>query len=113
MDMDIYFKSDKEKKLFNSQDMLKRKYGKDAANKIRRRLDDLYAADNLEDMSSFPGRTHELSADHDGNCSIRIDKKLRLIFAPYQNPIPIKADGGIDRTQITSIIIIGVENYHD
>ena len=37
---------------------------------------------------------------------------IRLIFMPFHDPIPTKADGGLDWTAVTAVVIVGVEDYH-
>ena len=56
--LDITFASNKFEKECNSQRLLVRQQGADRAKRIRRRLDDLRAADCLEDMRPLPGRCH-------------------------------------------------------
>lgn len=36
----------------------------------------------------------------------------RLVFTPDHDPIPMRADGGVDRTRITRILIKEVVDYH-
>ncbi len=36
----------------------------------------------------------------------------RLVFVPDHDPIPTRADGGIDRTLVTKISITEVVDYH-
>ena len=57
--MDIVFENNKLQKECNDQRLLEKNHGKDRAKRIRRRLDDLRAADVLEDMRNLPGRCHE------------------------------------------------------
>jgi len=111
-DLDICFKSEKERKLFNSQELLSRKYGHETAKKIRQRLDDLHAADTLEDMRKLPGRCHELTGNERGKFAVDLPHPRRLLFTPNHNPIPEKPDGGIDWSRITVITILGVVDYH-
>ena len=91
--------------------MLK-KFGADRANRIRRRLDDLRAAQTLEDMRYLPGRCHELRGNRTNQLSLDLDHPYRLLFTPSQEPPPRKADGGLDWTQVTAVTIIGVEDTH-
>ena len=110
--LDITFASDKFEKECNSQKLLVRQQGARRAKRIRRRLDDLRAADCLEDMRSLPGRCHELTGDRPGQISLDLDHPYRLIFVPANNPVPCKADGGLDWARVTAIEIIGVEDTH-
>jgi len=80
---------------------------------IRRRLDDLDAADNLEVMRNLPGRCHELKGDRKGQLSIDLVHPERLVFVPAHDPVPIKEDGGIDWKRVTSIKIVEVVDTHE
>ena len=80
---------------------------------LRRRLDDLRAADALADISHLPPtRCHELKGDREGQLAINLKHPYRLIFEPANEPIPKKEDGGLDWTKTTAILIIEVEDYH-
>lgn len=76
-------------------------------------MDDLRAATCLEDMRQLPGRCHELKWNRAGQFAVSLDGLNRLIFEPANDPIPSKPDGGIDWSQVTSISIVGVEDYHE
>lgn len=111
--MDIVFKNQKFKKECNNQRLLQKQHGQIRAKRIRQRLDDLRAADVLEDMRNLPGRCHELRGDRAGQLSLDLDHPYRLIFEPANDPIPLKPDGGIDWKKVTTIRIIGVEDTHE
>lgn len=111
--MDIVFRNKKMEKECNDQKLLERKHGVDRAKRLRRRLDDLRAAEYLEDMRNLPGRCHELLYDRAGQLSLDLDHPYRLIFEPANEPIPFKADGGIDWQKVTTVMIIGVEDTHE
>ncbi len=81
---------------------------------IRRRLDDLEDAKNLEAMRCIlQARCHELKGDRAGTLAVDLQHPYRLIFEPANNPIPRKADGGLDWTEVTIVRILAVEDYHD
>lgn len=87
--MEINFKSVKLAKVFNQEKLLKKEYGEENSRIIMRRMQVLQAAPNLSQVSH-----------------------LRLVFRPNHDPVPLKADGGIDLEHITSITIMSVEDYH-
>ncbi len=64
-------------------------------------------------MRNLPGRCHELVQDRAGQLSLDLDHPYRLIFAPANEPLPTKPDGGIDWTQVTAVNILGVEDTHE
>jgi proteic killer suppression protein len=114
--LDIYFKSTKLEKEFNEGKRLERVHGSLRAKKIRLRLNELRAASSLYDLGppkSGPGRCHELTGGRKGQLSVDLDHPYRLIFVPYHNPVPVKKDGGLDWKQVTSIMIIEIEDTHE
>ena len=111
--MDILFKTKKFEKQCNSQASLVRAYGSRRAKLIRRRLDELWAADSLEDIRPLPqARCHELKGGLGGNLSVDLENPYRLLFRPANEPIPQKDTGGLDWANVTVIEIIGVEDTH-
>ena len=80
--MIIKFKDRKFQEECNTHRLLERRYGKDQAKRIRRRLDDLQAATVLADLRSLPGRCHELKGDRAGQLSLDLVHPDRLIFMP-------------------------------
>jgi proteic killer suppression protein len=107
------FADQKFAKVTNDQKALIREYGDRQARLIRRRLDELRAADNLEDLRLLPQiRCHELTANRAGQLSVDVVHPYRLIFAPAHEPRPVKPDGGLDWSRVTAVKIIGVEDTH-
>lgn len=111
--MKILFHSRRLKKECNEHKKLVRKHGPIRAKKIRQRLDDLRAAEVLEDMRYGPGRLHPLKGNRAEQFSLDLDGPYRLIFEPANNPIPRKEDGGLDWTKITAVTILEVKDTHE
>jgi proteic killer suppression protein len=115
--LDILFKSTKLKKEFNAGKQLEKNHGLIRAKKIRLRLAELKAASCLYDFwppKTGNNRCHELTqGERKGQLSVDLDHPYRLIFVPNHDPVPTKPDGGLDWKQITSIIIIGIEDTHE
>ncbi len=111
--MDILFANHRMEKLFNSQALLVREYGDRQAKLIRRRLDELAAADTLEDLRYLPqARCHELKGDRAGQLSLDLVHPYRLICVPAHQSIPLKSDGGLDWARVTAVQIVSVEDTH-
>ncbi len=110
--MIITFQNLKFEKECNEQKALVRRHGKRRAQLIKRRLDDLRAADNLEIMRNLPGRCHELKGNLAGLLAIDLEHPYRLIFEPDHDPIPKKGNGGLNWSRVTAIRILRVEDYH-
>lgn len=111
--MEIFFADAKEAADWNDSKRLVRLHGAQRARLIRRRLDDLRAAANLQVMRALPGRCHELKGDRAKTLSVDLDGPYRLLFKPAHNPLPEKADGGLDWDQVTAIAIDGVVDTHE
>lgn len=111
--MDIQFDSRQLEKDFNDLKRLKRKYGEENARRIRRRLDEIRAADRLEDLRALQQcRCHELTGDRKGQLSVDVLQPYRLIFVPAHDPIPRKESGGLDWANVTAILILEIADTH-
>ena len=115
--MDILFKRKKDRELSNKDALLRKKYrGNPRRYKfIRTRLDELADAENLGVMLSIPqSRCHELKGSRKGQLAVNLDQGHRMTFEPANEPVPVKADGGLDWSRITAIRILQLaEDYHD
>ena len=88
--MDILFKTKKLQKQCNSQKALIKAYGQKRADLIRRRLDDLYAANTLKEISRLrPTRCHELKGNRAGQLSVNLDDPYRLITFFIPHPLAV------------------------
>lgn len=115
--MDEYLKIDfltiKDKEFFESSRQLIKAVGAIAAKRLAQRLDDLDAAQSMDDMRLLPGHWEELKNDRAGQFSARLHGGLRLIVRPQKYPPPVKPDGGLDWRAIDSIYIVEVVDYHE
>ncbi|MBT9145847.1 MAG: hypothetical protein DDT42_01724 [candidate division WS2 bacterium] len=110
----ILYKSNKLAKEFNNEDLLVKRFGERRANIIKIRLTQINAADSLDDLRYLRQmRCHELKGKRRGQLSVDLDHPYRLVFEPADNPIPKKADGGLDWRKVTIIRIISVEDTHE
>ena len=110
--MDIEFADPKFAKEVNDAKLLQRRHGERRAKLIRRRLDELRAAQTLEVMRTLPApRCHELLGNRAKQLSVDLDHPYRLIFIPVE-PIPTKPDGGLDWLRVAAVSILGVEDTH-
>ena len=111
--MEIRFRDKDFQDECNNFKLSKRRQGELRAKKIRRRLDDLQAANNLEDMRLLPGRCHELVGNRHGQVSLDLDHPWRLIIIPADQPPALKPDRGIDWINVRIIEIQGIEDTHE
>jgi len=110
--MDIIFKSKKLEDFCNSHSAMQREYGAKLAKVLRRRLDDLRAAPNLQIMKVLPGRCHELTGARNGQLAVDLEHPKRLVFEPSHETLPVKKDGGLDWAGVTVIKIVEIVDYH-
>jgi len=111
--MNIVFKTTKLKKIFCSEKELTRTYGAEKAVIIKRRMVFLRAANNLYRVPVTPPYyRHQLKGKYKGCFAVNVKHPFRLIFRPFNDPMPLLDDGGIDLKAVTSIEIIGMEDYH-
>ena len=111
--MIISFKNKKLEKDLTDEKALIRRWGPDQADRIKQRMVELLAADNLETLHTLPQvQAHELSGNRSGQISLDIKHPYRLLITPdYENP-PRKEDGGLDWKKTTKIKVLGVEDTH-
>lgn len=110
--MEVLFESQRLARDLSKRRKLVRSYGSIVAKRITQRLQELRAAESLEDLRRLPGRCEELAGDRAGQLSVRLDRQYRLIFEPAGNPAPTKPDGGLDWSAVTEIVIVEVVDYH-
>ncbi|MDO9037704.1 MAG: type II toxin-antitoxin system RelE/ParE family toxin [Lutibacter sp.] len=110
--MDITFANNKLKKIANDDRLAEKKLGKREAQLFKQRLDDLTAAQTLEDVRHLPGNYHELVKNRKGQWACNLVHPYRLIFEPHVNPIPTNKDGQYLWIEIKGIEIIEIEDYH-
>jgi len=112
--VEVLFQDRKLEKVCSDKSRLARKYGPVCAKLLKRRLDDLEDVKNLEAMRCVSqARCHELKGNRAGTLAVDLLHPYRLIFEPANNPIPRKADGGLDWTEVTIVRVLAVEDYHD
>lgn len=111
--MEITFPDPRLKKLCEDTAQRKRKFGEPVAGKLKIRLDELDAAQCMEDMRYLPGHWEELRGDRKGQFSCRLAGGMRLVIAPKRQPPPVKPDGGLDWRAIDQVTVIEVVDYHD
>lgn len=104
--MEIHYATEKDKKIFTSERLIKKYYGK-IANSLAVRLSELRVADNLSDIPQTPPpRRHKLGGDYQNCWGLNVSKNFRMILEPV---------GEYDVNDVTSIRevkIIRIEDYH-
>ena len=110
--MDITFSDKTLRKVVNDDRKLFKDYGKKRGQLIKKRLDALTAAENLEELRSAAGNFHELTGDRKGQWACSLDQPYRLIFVPLEDPIPTDQDGKYIWIEIKGVDITEIVDYH-
>ncbi len=111
--MQIEFASKKLAKECNDFQLLRRRYGDRRAKVLRRRLDEIDAARTMAQLATLPaGRYHELVGNRKRQISADLDHPYRLIFKPA-DPVPLRADGGLDWEAVTVVVILEIADTHE
>ena len=111
--MEVLFRRAKFARTCSTRTDMVRTFGPATARRLEARLAELEAATVLEDLRSLPqARAHELTGDRDEQISLDLDHPRRLIIAVANDPIPRRADGGLDWTAITSVVVEEVADTH-
>lgn len=112
MPIDVFFPNAKFAKTCATRATMVTRYGPARADKLGRRLGQLYASDTLEDLRHAPGHWHELRADRAGVVSADLDHPYRLLFRPNHEP-PTIDHGRLDWSAVTSVVIIEIADTHE
>ena len=111
--MDISFRTKRLKKDFESESILRRRYGAPMAQTIMARVGVLKNALTLSKVPTMPPtRMHQLKGNRDEQFAVDLVHPYRLVFEPNHDPLPRKVDGGINLEQVTAIKIMEVVDYH-
>lgn len=88
--MEITYKNKKIEKVCTNARIAEKTYGKEMADKIHQRIDEINAADNVEMMIQFHiGRCHPLSNNRKGQYAVDLVHPYRLIFEKNGGEIQI------------------------
>jgi proteic killer suppression protein len=110
--MDMSFANAKIRKICTDDRVAQKELGQSTALVLRKHLNRLKLAACLANMRDAPGDYHELTQNRKGQIACSLSSKLRLVFVPANEPIPVKPDGGLDWTRITAIEHIEIVDYH-
>ena len=110
--MNITFKHKKLRDYANNDRLAVKKLGTLRARLYKLRLDDLRAANNLEEVRNLPGRYHELKGNRKGQWACDLDQPYRLIFEPHESPVPVNEHGQYVWFEIKGVEVIEIDDYH-
>jgi plasmid maintenance system killer protein len=100
-------------RLLASETELVRRYGDRLGRRIVARVSLLRSLPTLGAGHAFPELgLHQLGQNRDEQFAIKLDGANRLILTVANDPIPRKADGGIDLSAVTRVEIQEIVDYH-
>lgn len=108
--LDITFRTRALQNLCNDSKAARKALGKRCADALKKRMDDLRAATNLEEMRRLPGRCHELTANRSGQLGLDLEHPKRLVFLPSR--ATERSSGRLDWSSVNAVEIIEIVDYH-
>lgn len=88
--MNIIYKNNKIMKVCTDAKISDRIYGKVMSEKIQMRIDEITAADNVEELIMYHiGRCHQLSNNRKGQYAMDLVHPHRLVFEKHGNEIQV------------------------
>ncbi len=109
--MNINFLNSDLKKLCEDPKHASRKLGSASAKKLRTRLRILEVATKLGEIPV--GRPHPLKGKRTGQFAVDLAGGHRLVFEPFDDPVPLNEDGSVEWRELESIRIVFIGDYHD
>jgi toxin HigB-1 len=111
--LQIEFTNKKLFKICSSAKESQAKYGKPMSLKLQLRLTQMAAVHSLQELFAIPGaRCHPLTGNFKGMFAVDLVHPYRLLFSADHDPLPLKADGGLNMAEVTAVLIQGIEDYH-
>jgi proteic killer suppression protein len=99
-------------KVFAKPETIDKRFGTDLGKQLRKRLDDLVAAETLDDIRYAPGRLDELTGDRRGQFALRLSANVRMIIEPADDAACNKNDDVINLRLVTAVRIVEIVDYH-
>ncbi len=112
--MQIAFRTAKLAKRCNQFKEACRAWGSENARILGQRLQEIEAAENLEQFCRLPGPDgHPLKGDRKGQWACNLVGLLRLVFVPDGEPSTYLEEGRLVRSKVLRIKVLEVRNYHE
>lgn len=88
--MDITYKTKKLEKICTNARSAEKAHGREMADKIHQRIDEIHAADSVEMMIDFHiGRCHPLTQNRKGQYAVDLVHPYRMVFEKHGDTIQI------------------------
>jgi len=110
--MEFSYANSRIQKICTDDKAARKVLGNAGAQVLLERLKQMRDAPNLEELRFAPGAWHELVGDRKGQLACSLLKRVRLIFIPANDPVPVKPDGGLDWSEVTAVMNIEIVDYH-
>ena len=111
--LDIFFKTRKLAKVFNSERELRKQYGNRMARTIAIRLAVLKHARTLSMVPvTPPDRRHRLAGKRKEQYAVDLVHPHRLVFEPRRGSVGAGNDADHDAGGVTAITVVEVTDYH-
>ena len=110
--MEITYANSRIAKLCTDAKRTKKELGVVGAKILLTRLNQMESEPNLEKLRFYPGHYHELTGDRWGQLAVSLDGLNRLIFEPNHDPRPTRPDGGLNWSDVTSVTLVEIVDYH-
>ena len=112
--MEIAFRTSKLQKRCNQHQDACRAWGQENAEKLGRRLQEIYAADNLEQFCRLPAAGgHQLDQDLRGKWACSLAGRFRLVFEPDGDPTSFFSGGRVVAAKVVRVKILEVTNHYE
>ena len=108
--VEIAFANKSLRQLCESERRARRSLGPRVAEKLKRRLADLRAANCVKDLVA--GRPSELKGDHAGQVALDLGNKFHLVFCTNHSVVPLVNGGHVDWSRVNRVKIICIENNY-
>jgi plasmid maintenance system killer protein len=113
--MDIRFATKKLHKELSEEKAMVKAHGATRSKRLKIVMAALHAAPALSIFAppmSPPHRCHELTGNRKGQITMDLDHPYRLIIRPNHDPLPMRAEGGLDWKAVTAIVIVEIKDTH-
>jgi proteic killer suppression protein len=113
--MDIRFATKKLQKELSEGKAMVKAHGATRSKRLKIVMAALSAAPTLSIFAppmSPPHRCHELTGNRKGQITMDLDHPYRLIIRPNHDPLPMRAEGGLDWKAVTAIVIVEIKDTH-
>lgn len=107
--MEYFGESNKLTRILSNERLRVKAYGKNVAIRLRERLEEFSAADNLSDISHYPpARLHRLQGNRSQQFAVDVSVNWRMIFEGYDSNDELT----IKESEIVTISVVSIEDYH-